>query len=371
VRWRPRPVHRLTIVSTTVADRVTVAGWVGSTNLGDELLFRLLRDLLADRGVTVGAPSVDPAGTTAVHDVEAFGHLAPSALRRSLVASDAFVFGPGGLLQDETGIWNLPYHLRRLGSVRRAGIPWAGIGLGADGLITDRGRSRVRRALVGHTAIAVRDEPSVEALRALGVDRVVRAADLAFLAEPPTVSRDGVLGVCLRTPQSGRLRPGALDAGRIWSDERAAALAVALDETCRATGLTTRFVALNAPADGVVHRQVADRMTTPAEVVEPDLDGVAGALARVDAVVTMRYHGAVLAALGGAAVVAFPHSPKLRSLAADLGPGATVHDGEADSLAAAVSNVLTGRSYLADAVDRLRTLAGRNVEVLDGLLEAT
>jgi len=94
VRWRPRPVHHLTIVSTTVADRVTVAGWVGSTNLGDELLFRVLRGLLADRGVAVDAPSVDPAGTAAVHDVEAFGHLGPSALRRSLVASDAFVFGP-------------------------------------------------------------------------------------------------------------------------------------------------------------------------------------------------------------------------------------------------------------------------------------
>jgi len=371
VRWRPRPLHRPTIVSTTVADRVTVAGWVGSTNLGDELLFRLLRDLLADRGVTVGTPSVDPAGTAAVHDVEAFGHLSSSALRRSLVASDAFVFGPGGLVQDETGIWNLPYHLRRLGPVRRAGIPWAGIGLGADGLITDRGRSRVRRALVGHTAIAVRDEPSAEALRALGVDRVVQAADLAFLAEPPTVSRDGVLGVCLRAPQSGRLRPGALDAGRTWPDERAAALAAALDDTCRATGLTTRFVALDALADGMVHRQVADRMATPVEVVEPDLEGVMGALARVDAVATMRYHGAVLAALGGAAVVALPHSPKLRSLAADLGPGATVHDGEADGLAAAVSGVLAGRSHLAEAVDRLRTLAGRNVEVLDGLLGAT
>ena len=333
-------------MSTTVADRVTVAGWVGSTNLGDELLFRLLRGLLADRGVAVGTPSVDPAGTAALHDVESFGHFGPSAMRRSLVASDAFVFGPGGLLQDETGIWNLPYHLRRLGPVRRVGIPWAGIGLGADGLSTDRGRSRVRRALVGHTAIAVRDEPSADALRALGVDRVVRAADLAFLAEPPTVSQDGVLGVCLRASQSGRLRPGALDAGRTWPNERAAALAAALDKTCQATGLTTRFVALDAPVDGVV-----------------------GTLARVDVVATMRYHGAVLAALGGAAVVALPHSPKLRSLATDLGPGATVHDGEADGLAAAVSGVLAHRSHLADAVDRLRTLAGRNVEVLDGLLE--
>jgi len=363
-------MHHLTIVSTTVADRVTVAGWVGSTNLGDELLFRVLRGLLADRGVTVGAPSVDPVSTTTVHDVEAFGHFGPSALRRSLVTSDAFVFGPGGLLQDETSIWNLPYHLRRLRSVRRVGIPWAGIGLGADGLITERGRSRVRQALVGHTAIAVRDEPSAEALRALGVDRVVRSADLAFLAEPPTISKDGALGVCLRAPQSGRLRPGVLDTGRTWSEDRAAALAAALDDTCRDTGLTTRFVALDAPTDSVLHRQVADRMATPAEVVEPDLDGVVGALARVDAVATMRYHGAVLAALSGAAVVALPYSPKLRSLANDLGPGATVHEGEAGGLVAAVSSVLTGRSHLADAVYYLRTLAGRNIDVLDSLLEA-
>ena len=111
-------------------------------------------------------------------------------------------------------------------------------------------------------------------------------------------------------------------------------------------------------------------MSTPVEVVEPNLDGVVGALARLDAVVTMRYHGAVLAALGGAAVVAFPHSPKLRSLASDLGPGATVHDGEDDGLAAAVSGVLNGRSHLAEAVDQLRALAGRNVEVLDDLLGA-
>ena len=358
-------------MSTTVADRVTVAGWVGSTNLGDELLFRILSDLLGARGVAVGGPSVDPAGTAAVHGSEAHGHLNPSALRHSLVASDAFVFGPGGLLQDETGVWNLPYHLRRIRMARRAGLPWAGIGLGADGLTTDRGRSRVRRALVGHTAIAVRDEPSVDALKALDVKRVVRTADLAFLAEAPAVSGDGVLGVCLRAPQGNRLRPGALDVAHRWPDARADAMATALDDTARSTGLTVRFLAFDAPSDGVVHRQVAGRMTTAAEVVEPDLDGVVAALARVDAMATMRYHGAVLAALGGAGVVAVEFSPKLRSIAADLGPGATLLDDAATGLPEAVAGVLEHRHHLADSVDRLRTLAGRNVEVLDGLLGAS
>ena len=35
---RGQPEHHLTIVLATVADRVTVAGWAGSTNLSDELV---------------------------------------------------------------------------------------------------------------------------------------------------------------------------------------------------------------------------------------------------------------------------------------------------------------------------------------------
>jgi len=380
-------------VSTTVADRVTVAGWVGSTNLGDELLFHLLGRVLDARDVAVSTPSIDPEATTRIHgsvpygtaprgtaprgrarDLDAFGHLRPSALRRRLVTSDALVFGPGGLLQDETGIWNLPYHLRRIHAARRAAMPWAGIGLGADGLTTDRGRARVRRALVGHTGIAVRDEPSAVALRALGVERVVRAADLAFLVEPPRIERDGALGVCLRAPQTGRLRPAALGGARRWPEERAVSMAAALDDTARATGLTVRFVSLDAVHDGPVHRQVAERMATPAQVVDPDLHGLVAAMARLEAVATMRYHGAVLAAVGGAAVVALPFSPKLRSLATDLGSGACTldadptPDGEAAALPGAVADVLAHRHHLAEDVGRLQVLAGRNLEVLDDLL---
>ena len=78
-----------------------------------------------------------------------------------------------------------------------------------------------------------------------------------------------------------------------------------------------------------------------------------------------------MVALGGAGVVAIEFSPKLRSIAADLGPGATLLDDPGTSLPEAVAGVLEHRHHLADSVDRLRTLAGRNVEVLDGLLEAS
>ena len=152
-------------------------------------------------------------------------------------------------------------------------------------------------------------------------------------------------------------------------------MADALDDAARSTGLIVRFVALDATHDGPVHRQVAERMATPAQVLEPDLDAVVAALGRLEAVATMRYHGAVLAAAGGAAVVALPFSPKLRSLVTDLGPGACVLATGADTLAPGLADALVGalagRDHLPEAVGRLRILAGRNVDVLDGLLEAS
>ncbi|SVD49216.1 uncharacterized protein METZ01_LOCUS402070, partial [marine metagenome] len=58
-------------VSDAVGDRAVVAAWVGSTNLGDELVFSVLRRLLSDRDIEVVVPSVNPTDTTAAHQVDA------------------------------------------------------------------------------------------------------------------------------------------------------------------------------------------------------------------------------------------------------------------------------------------------------------
>ncbi len=358
-----------------MAEQATVAGWIGSANLGDELVFSVLRGLLADRGVAVAAPSLNPAETAATHGVDAFGHLDPLVLRRHLRSADAMVFGGGGLLQDETGIWNLPYHLHRVRAARRAGTPWSGIGLGAGGLTTRLGRSQVRRALHGHTAIAVRDEASADALTALGIERVVRSADLVWLADPPTpAASTDTLGVCLRAPQTARWLPAATGPRGRLTDDLAAAIAAAIDAAATATGLTTRFIAFDADADDPVHRQVADHMETPAEALTPGLAEVLAAVAAVEAMVTMRYHGAVAAALAGSGVVTLDFSPKLGSLAADLGPAAchlspSATDG-LTRLPEAVTAALAARGALPEAVGRLKALSGRNLDVLDELLTA-
>ena len=113
-------------------------------------------------------------------------------------------------------------------------------------------------------------------------------------------------------------------------------------------------------------------MATPAEALTPDLAEVLATVATTEAMVTMRYHAAIAAALAGTGVVTLDFSPKLGSLAADLGPAAchlspSATDG-LTRLPEAVTAALTARSALPEAVGRLRQLSGRNVEVLDDLL---
>ena len=146
------------------------------------------------------------------------------------------------------------------------------------------------------------------------------------------------------------------------------------DAAATATGLTTRFIAFDADADDPVHRQVADHMETPAEALTPGLAEVLAAVAAVEAMVTMRYHGAVAAALAGSGVVTLDFSPKLGSLAADLGPAAchlspSATDG-LTRLPEAVTAALAARGALPEAVARLRALSGRNVDVLEDLVAA-
>ena len=85
-------------------DRAVIGAWVGSSNLGDELIFSILLRLLKERGMKTVVPSVNPAKTKSSFDTDSFNHLNFIELKKQMINSDALIFGGGGLLQDETGL---------------------------------------------------------------------------------------------------------------------------------------------------------------------------------------------------------------------------------------------------------------------------
>lgn len=330
------------------------------------MLAGLLRQLAA-LGVAPVVVSVDPAATTAVHGVPA---VPPAGLAGALRSAGGLVLGGGGLLQDQTSAYNLPYHLSRVWAARALRRPVVGVGLGAGRLDSALGRVLVHRSLTA-VPLAVRDASSADLLAGLGLPRPVVAADLALGLPPVDRPAADVLAVCLRPWSAARsaLVPASLRARTTVDAPRplVEGWAAALDDVSSATGLCVRFVALQADRDGPLHAAVAAAMRTPAELAEPDLAGLLPALADARAVVSMRYHGGVGAVLAGRPAVLVGYAPKVAALAGELGAGAALLPWSADGpgdLRAPVQRVLDRAGDVAAARERLGERVVLNGEVL-------
>ena len=347
--------------------RVVVAAWVGSTNLGDELVLAGLLQLLRGRGWEVTAVSVDPSTTAREHGIAAVGAAgAPAAIARA----DAVVFGGGGLLQDETSPYNLPYHLSRVWAAQATRTPVVGVGLGAGRLDTGLGRALVRRTFA-RVPVSVRDAASADLLAGLGLPRPVVAADLALGLPSVDVPPQDRLVVALRpwTGRPGRLLPASRRADPS-PEPLLAATARALDEAAHATGLTPHLVALQSDRDGPLHEQVAERMTVPVTTAVPTLAELPAEIATGRAVVAMRYHAGICAVLAGRPAVLIGYSPKVDALAGPLGPGGRLLPWSPtgpDGLRDAVEAVLPHADAVVAARESLRERGRRHAEVLDPL----
>jgi polysaccharide pyruvyl transferase WcaK-like protein len=254
----------------------------------------------------------------------------------------------------------------------------AGVGLGAGRLTTRSGRARVR-LILGGVPLTVRDAASAGLLASLGLPRPELAADLALALPPPPPPPSSSAGldrvvVCLRPWSGRRHRLPARLRRHPGDDAFVAGAAAALDELATACGLGIHLVALDAPKDDPLHRQVAARMRSPVSTAAPDLDGLLSEIAAARVVVAMRYHAGIAAALAGRPAVLVGVGPKVDALAADLGRGATLlpwSPSGLPGLAAAVEAALPRAEPMAEAVAALRRREAANRRALQRLLERT
>ena len=320
--------------------RILVSGWTGSTNLGDELVFTGIRALLTrqvppDEQPRIAAVSIDPSATRADHDVSTIDHRRLDRIAAAARSADLVVFGGGGLIQDETSPWNLPYHLSRPLFAALGRTPWVALDLGV-GPLEARGARRLATGLRHAAAVTVRDEPSQALLAEIGVGASL-AADAAFHLPVPRAKVEG--SVRLPTTDAGSLvvslRPwrGTPIGGERWlpvgwrsgpgePDWFVTTIAGALDRAVHRTGLSVRFVALQTDRDAQLHERVAAAMDSHTSLVVPTRHTVLGELARARVVVAMRYHAGIGATLAGRPSVLIGYSPKVDALAATLGDGA-------------------------------------------------
>ncbi|QGG95852.1 polysaccharide pyruvyl transferase family protein [Actinomarinicola tropica] len=352
--------------------RLVVAGWTGSTNLGDELLLDALRRLLEPVGAELLPISVDAPETRRDHGLEAVPERRPDRLLRALRDADGLIFGPGGLLQDDSSPLNPGRHLARVLAARALSVPVRGLGLGVgplDGAVNQR---LARRVLAG-VPLVVRDAHSADVVAALGLPRPEVTADLVFgLPDPSAAPADRIV-VCLRPPTARRFGPEpaaarrerVIGAARRHAVPALAALSGALD-------LPVHLVAFEAGRDDLVGESVADALAAHGVEVTtatPDRHTVIDEVAASRLVVSMRYHGGIAALLAGRPTVLVGHVDKVRTLVADAGvPGVAGISNDDDGwrgLAEVAERAIVASSTVIEARDLLRTRARRH----DALVE--
>ena len=298
---------------------VFVSAWVGAGNLGDELLFRRLLDLLRVGGADeVTVVSLDPVATESLHGVTA---VHPRALHRVVTAlrrADLVIVGPGGLLQDASSPFNLPYQLHRAILARALDVPVLGLGLGADPMHRRGSGTLLRLGLGSASTIAVRDEPSRRALAAHGVVATT-TADLAVATMTVEAAEDpsSTLVVSLRPWRNGGRVPVRWQRHALH-EAQIAATATAIDQIVADTDLAVRFVAFEPHTDHPLHEAIAARLATPSTCLVPSLDELVAVVADSAAVVATRYHAAVVGLIAQRPVTAIGYAPKVQAIAAEL-----------------------------------------------------
>lgn len=347
--------------------RVAIAGWIGSDNLGDELILRSLVRSLRARGAVPVAISIDPARTTRTHGIEAILHRSPFDalhLARSLRKVDGLVV-TGGLIQTETSVWNVPFHASRMRAAR--GLAGCAIGLGVGRVSGPIPVAIARHALRRLESLVVRDHDSADRLLGWGLRNVRVGSDPVVGEKITPVGPEDTMCVILRPPNRRGIGTAAAKAGPP-SPAQSSALAGALDAVARSTGLSTRMVAFQESRDMPIHRSLADHLDHEVELVAPELDNVLEEVGRSRLVITMRYHGAIAALLHGRPAVLLDYSPKMASLAAEGGrwaPLVTRLQPEPDRLVRAARSAIAVGPRAAEVRGILRDRLAENKRALD------
>lgn len=310
---------------------VGVSGYYGFQNAGDEAILEAIVQEVKRRGHGVLALSKDPPATEARYGIQAVPRSNPFALWKAFGRIDLLLSGGGGLLQDKTSPGSLLYYLAVIGLARRRGKP-VYVFNQSLGPLTRRGEAWVRRSLRGVKTF-FRDEGSLEYARKLGLETQL-GADPALLLQAPPVERETNLVVLV-------VRAGLPEANATL--KKAGERLVAEGYEVMALGLQPGH---DEPALEEFHSFTHELAWDPRRVMY--------LLAQAGYVLSIRLHGAILAAAAGTPFAGLSYDPKVAGFCRDAGAPFQELPGNARGL---VEAVITNRQPNWEAVETMKARA--------------
>lgn len=152
--------------------KVLVAGWIGSENLGDEAIFSSLVSTLKEFNLEITAFSINEKRTQKIHGVstapfDIFPH--PLRFLKAISETDIIVIGGGGILQDQTSLFNPMRYLYKAALGLMLGKKVMFYAVGAGPINFSITKSFLKFILNKVHKITVRDTKSKKILEEFGV----------------------------------------------------------------------------------------------------------------------------------------------------------------------------------------------------------
>jgi len=308
----------LQIYKSTLRHGVIISGAYGLGNTGDEaILLAVIREMSEiDPLMPVTVLSRKPRETAALCGADAIHSFNFPKILPLMKKSALFISGGGSLIQDVTSRKSLWYYLFTLYAAKKLGCKTQLYGCGIGPVNFPRDIKLVREILGKYAdAITLRDSRSRDELDRFGVTKptVILSADPGITTRPAdTAAVDAVmlengiepngdyLYLTLRTSRGVLPKPEAF-----------AEAAIRLYNT---RGLTPLFLPISAGEDGAAADIAADLLKDKIPVrrfskpLPPEL--AAGALSRAKAMISMRLHGLVFAAIQGVPAIGVKYTSR-------------------------------------------------------------
>lgn len=304
-----------------MSEKVILSGYYGFGNGGDEaLLLSLLQMLPAS--VEPIVLSQTPRQTSERYQVSSCARMDPWGLKQCLGDARALIWGGGSLLQDRTS-WRSPlYYLSLMGWAQHFHLTTLAWAQGIGPLQHSWSRWLSRRCLQACTAISVRDESTHRLLDTWEIAHTM-GSDPVWLLQGKPLNDQGV-----SSPRGSSTIAVVLRTHPQLTPSRLACLAQALQQLQAETDSTILLVPFqwqdpDQSPDIQIAYQIRERLSKKSEVLLlQDPRQLRGCFDGIRLVITMRYHGLVMAAAAGCRCFGLSYDPKVKGLLQALGmPG--------------------------------------------------
>ena len=352
--------------------KTVISGYYGFDNAGDEALLSAITSTLKqiDPDLEITVLSGNPERTKQLHGVNAISRTHPGQIIRELRSADLLISGGGGLLQDVTGPFSVPYYLGVMALAKLVGTP---VMLYAHGVgPVNRWTNKILVRLVANRAdlITLRDDQSRDELVQLGVSQpeMLVTADpvLGFLA-------GGMAGYGRRLLAQFGLqkngRPAAGIALRGWPGmERLKPAVAEFADDLVSQGWDVVYVPMHYPEDLKTCLDMMALMKNPATVIDRALttQQALTLIGEFDLVIGMRLHALIFAAVMGVPFIGISYDPKVKQFLGMLGfePAGEVGRVTGEELKAKLTELVSQRQQFAavlqEKIPSLREMARSN-----------